>query len=375
MSTAINISANMSLPIPIPGQEPGPQWATDIVNCLTIIDQHMHAPNYGVVINPAGININSDLPFNNFNALSLRSSRYQAQSAPLSLPTDIGCTYVSGVDLYYNDINGNQVRITQSGGVAGSPGSISNLTSPASASYVSGSSTFVWQSAANTSAIMDFSSAILRNLTANSFGLSLVPPSAMGANFTLTLPTVPAAQGFMTLDTSGNLSASAIPIANGITGSMMANATVTNTQLAAVNYQISASSAAYTSTTTGNITNLSVTITTLGKPVFVGLIGPNVPGAHSSYIGVSSTSTTAGAFAQLEITRNAVACAQYSIGQASGQTSSNGTSIFVPPSSLSTIDLVVIGTPGTYTYLVTITGLSVSSTLTANYCSLIAYEL
>lgn len=204
MSTVI--SPNMQLPVPIVGVEPGQQFAIDVNNCMSLIDAHDHTAGSGVAITPNGLNINTDLPFGNNNLINARSLRMTAQSAPLALASDLGCLYVSGVDLYYNDENGNQVRITQSGGVAGSPGSISNLTSPASASYVAGSQTFVWQSDANTAANMDAGSLILRNITANSFGITLSPPS-LGSNYTITLPALPASQKFMTIDNSGNMSA------------------------------------------------------------------------------------------------------------------------------------------------------------------------
>jgi microcystin-dependent protein len=207
MADSVN-SANMSLPIPVVGTAPGPEWATLLNACLTILDQHSHVSGSGVPITPDAMNINSDLSMSSQNLVDARSLRMTAQASPLALAADLGCIYVSGVDLYYNDVNGNQVRITQSGAVAGTPGSISNLVSPASASYVSGTSTFVWQSAATTPANMDAASLIMRNLSAGSNSLTLQPPAAMGSNSTITLPTLPAATGMVTMDTSGNLSAS-----------------------------------------------------------------------------------------------------------------------------------------------------------------------
>ncbi len=207
MADVIN-SASMLLPIPIVGTEPGPQYATDINSCLTIIDGHNHTPGLGVQVPTAGLNINADLSFGAFNAYNLRSVRFSPQVSPLALSDDLGCLYESGVDLYFNDGLGNQIRITQSGGIAGTPGSIANLTPPASASYVSLSSTFVWQSAANTPANMDAASYIFRNLTANSKGLTLSPPAAMGADYSITLPALPSSQKFLSMDATGTMAAS-----------------------------------------------------------------------------------------------------------------------------------------------------------------------
>lgn len=204
---AFTVSPNMSLIVPGVGTEPGPTWASDLNTDLSILDSHDHSPGNGVQITPDGLDINADLSFTNNNATSLRSVRFSAQGAPLSDPSDVGCIYESGVDLYYNDGNGNQIRITASGGIAGSPGSIANLVSPASATYVSADETFVWESDTQVAANMDFRNAILRNDGAASKALTLSPPLAMAADYSLVLPSLPASTKIMRLDNSGNMSA------------------------------------------------------------------------------------------------------------------------------------------------------------------------
>ncbi len=200
------LSTNMNLPISTIAVDSGLNWEINLNASLFILDQHDHSSGSGVQIGPAGMNINSDLTMGGNNLTNIRTSRYNAQSAALALATDLGCTYVAGVDLYFNDINGNQIRLTQGGSIVGTAGSISGLPSgTASASFAAG--TFVWQSATNTSAVMDAGSIILRNNTASSKGLTLSPPSAMAADFGLTLPSLPGSQKFMTLDASGNMSA------------------------------------------------------------------------------------------------------------------------------------------------------------------------
>jgi microcystin-dependent protein len=141
------------------------------------------------------------------NLISTRTVRFQAQTMTLSLPSDAGCLYEVGVDLYYNDGAGNPVRITQSGAVAGTPGSIANLLPPASASFVAASATFVLQSAVNTPGNLDGGFIILRNNTANSFGLTLEPPPAMGSDYTIVLPSLPASDAPLIIDSSGNITA------------------------------------------------------------------------------------------------------------------------------------------------------------------------
>lgn len=227
-----NISANMSMPIPGVGVTVGPQYASDVNASLTIVDTHNHSPGSGVQITPAGLNISSDLSFLSNNAIDIKSARFVPQTIPLAGIADIACIYFSGVDLFVNDALGNQIQITQSGGIAGTPGSIANLVAPASAQYVSGSSTFIWQSNTNTPANMDFASAILRNLVANSKGLTLQPPNAMGADYALTLPSLPIATAFLTIDAAGAITGS-VPTSGGITGSNIASGTITSANISA----------------------------------------------------------------------------------------------------------------------------------------------
>lgn len=194
----------MNLTVPGVGSEAGPDYAIAYNNNLSTIDNHNHTTGYGTAIPVDGINVNANFPFNNHFLTGVAGLTLQTQ---LSTPANQN-VYVSGVDLYYTDGVGNNVRITQSGAVAGSPGSIANLVSPASATYVAVSSKFVWQSNTNIAASMDFGTAILRNLSPNStFGITLQAPAALGSNYSITLPALPASQKIMTLDNSGNLSA------------------------------------------------------------------------------------------------------------------------------------------------------------------------
>lgn len=225
---AFILSPNMQLPVPTVGQESGPQYAFDINSSLTLVDSHDHTPGKGVQITPSGLNINNSLAMNNNFLVSTAGVTFQAQGSTAPLNT----VYEKGVDLYYVDGNGNDVRLTQSGGVAGSPGSISNLTSPASASYVSGLSTFVWQSGTGIAANMDLGALLLRNLSPNStFAITLQPPAALSSNYTITLPALPATTSFLTITSSGTM-ASSVATAQGIITSMIADQAVTAGKIA-----------------------------------------------------------------------------------------------------------------------------------------------
>ena len=348
---------NMGLNLPIPGVDPGPDYALNINASFGTLDSHNHSNGQGVQINPSGLNINSDLSFISNNAINLRTARFVSQSSTLSLATDLDCLYVVGVDLYYNDGSGNKVRITQSGGVAGSPGSISNLSSPASASYVSANSTFVWQSATSTSANLDAASVILRNLSASSYGLTLSPPT-LTSNYTLTLPLVPSSQSFLAVDTSGNITNYA-PVANGIT----------RNNLAAVGQQVSASSGNFftSSTSLVSVTNLSVTITTSGRPVMIMLI-PDNSISNSSIYSLSSSGST---ISFLNISGTSGLNSNFRLySEALGATTIE---ITYPPGSFNTFDAP---SAGTYTYTVSVMSSASTSSITyVSYVKLVAYEL
>ena len=199
------ISPNMNLPVPVVSVDPGPDWANNINACLGIVDSHNHTPGQGVQITPQGLNISSDLTFQGNNATNLRSTRFTPQASPLSGGSDIGCLYESGVDLYYNDGSGNQVRITQSGAVTGASGTITGLPSgTASASY--SGSTFTFQSATNTPADMAIGPIVLGYPTASSKTITISPTSGQPSSYNLNLPSAaPANAQIMVSDGSGNL--------------------------------------------------------------------------------------------------------------------------------------------------------------------------
>jgi hypothetical protein len=213
----------MSLLIPVPGVDPGPDYATHLNNSLSILDAHDHSLGSGVQITPSGLNINSDLSIASNNLTAIRSTRFTVQISPLALGSDIGCLYVSGQDLYYNDTAGRQVRMTNSGAVAGPDGSISNLNTPASASYNTGNQTIVFQSNVNTAANLDVGSVTIRKIVSSSAGITLSAPTSLGSSYTLTLPSTSGSVGDVLRNNgSGNL----------LTGSFRSPLTANNYSLA-----------------------------------------------------------------------------------------------------------------------------------------------
>ena len=211
----VNISPNMNLPIPQVGVTPGPAWATDINNSLTLIDGHNHTPGFGVQVPSNGLNINANLSFNNFAATALSASIYTPQGS--CAINDSLC--VNGVDLYYTDGNGVTVRLTQGGAIVGPPGTITGLAPPASASYSFGNNFFTWQQDVNTAAGMDFGPMRLRNISPGSHFIEIDAPSVLSADYAMTLPgSLPGSTLPLTLDSSGNIAAGTALVPGGGTG-------------------------------------------------------------------------------------------------------------------------------------------------------------
>lgn len=203
------LSPNMSMPVPVVGVDPGPDWANNINASLGILDQHDHTPGRGLQITPDGMNINTDLPFNDNNLTTVKTVNFAAQGAPLAgLSPNLGAVYIAGNELYYNDEAGNVVQITNNGTVNAGAGSISGLPSgTASVSYVSGNGTYVFQSATATPGNLDGGSIIIREVAANAKGITLSSVTGLAADYTLTLPSgLPSTSGQAIIsDTSGNL--------------------------------------------------------------------------------------------------------------------------------------------------------------------------
>ena len=208
------ISPNMSLTIPTVGVTTGPIYATDINNSLLTVDKHDHTPGHGVPITPSGLNINTDLTCQSNNITNIRAARFSPLSSTLSAVTpEIRELYVVGGDLYYNDAAGNIVRITQSGAVTGSAGTISGLPNgTASASYSGVTGTYSFNQATSTPGHLDFGSYIMRYAgsyasPAGNF-VMLQAPSTLATGYSLTFPTtLPGTTGYwMTSTTDGVLS-------------------------------------------------------------------------------------------------------------------------------------------------------------------------
>jgi len=349
------ITPLMNLSNPVPGVDPGPDYANNLYNSLNIIDGHNHSVGSGNQINSNGILINADLPFASlYNLTLLRSLRFAPQSAPLSLATDLGCLYESGVDLYFNDGSGNQVRITSGGSVNATSSGITSGT--ASASFSGG--VLIVDSASNTPGNVQCGSVLIGNNTAGSNFVTLSAPSGLASGYPVVLPSaLPGGRDFLTLDNSGNL-ATGVAYAGGLTTSnLSASAGILKTQIQSVGQQISTTCGNFSSASGSyvDVTNLTVTITTSGRPVML-ILQSDGNGSNPSLI--QSTAV----FSTLAYIRDGSIVGSYSFG--------TGSNVFpgIP------VFFDYTATAATHTYKIQgKTAAGVNSFIVANYI-LVAYE-
>lgn len=206
----MSTTPNMGLLLPDPTITPGPEYASENNDAFDLVDSHDHTLGKGVPIPSNAININNDLPYNGYNLLSIRATRFNSQTTVLSLPADINQLYVVNGNLVYNNNLGQPVQITEGatldatsiGGIGGDFG-----TSTASVFYTSASKTFTFWSNTNTPASLDAGNITIRNDTLNSFGITLAPDPSIAADYQLTLPAVlPSSTSALQVSASGVVS-------------------------------------------------------------------------------------------------------------------------------------------------------------------------
>lgn len=160
-------------------------------------------------------------------------------------------------------------------------------------------------------------------------------------------------------------------IADGaVTTPKIADGAVTAAKLAALNYQLSSSCSIYSLTGTTSITdvtNLSVSITTTGRPVFVGLISDG--SVNYSYVQYSDTQISIAP--ELYFYRGATNISLQVFTQRVGSSAVANT-MSIPVSSVSYID---IPSAGTYTYKFSIRASTTSANFDVYRAKLIVYEL
>jgi len=209
------ITPNMSLIAPTPGSEPGPQYASDQNQSFVIIDGHNHGPGSGVQITPSGLNINTNLNFQNNSPSNVASILFSAAASNANLTTLYTNAQSGGgiIDLFFNDGAGNVIALTKAGLVNATIASIPGE------SYSGGTFTWVQGAGSTTPANFDIGGITIRPATAGTTnGVILGPPSGISSLYNIQLPVVPAVDSFMQLNTDGSMVAT-LPITGGLDAS------------------------------------------------------------------------------------------------------------------------------------------------------------
>lgn len=380
---------NMNLTEIVPGVTPGPTYASNIVSNFSTIDSHDHTTGKGVRVPSSGLNINSDLPFNGNGSTGLGKSQFNSLSAALSSAADYRSVHVVNGELFYLDGSGNSVQITSSGSVSGSTGNITGLSSPASVTF--STNKYIFKDTATSFAIIESSDIRLFEDAAGAITnyVALKSPASLAATYTLTMPAaLPAGDRYVQSDNSGNLSfvdadsigssmtttgANAIASEIDSTGSNAISEVrtrSTGTSVSAGGVAISADSGAnsITGLTYADVTNLSVTITTSGRPVCLALISSGVETGNGFSIDALSGASS-DSMLKLKYVRDLtdIAFVRVSAAESGGSSSVEAGGA----------NFMHIDTPsaGTYTYKLQARVLNSGDSGNVNYAKLIAYEL
>lgn len=128
----MSTTPNMGLPVPEPGVTPAPTWGQNQQEAMQLLDQHRHVPGEGERVPTAGLNINDPLNMQGYPTYNQDSVQLvQRAVLPDWRPpqsTNLRSLYSKGVDLYFLDGSGREVKITQNGAVNGTGGGGGGVT-------------------------------------------------------------------------------------------------------------------------------------------------------------------------------------------------------------------------------------------------------
>lgn len=366
---------NLNLPIVGPLGTQGPDWATDINTALDLIDSHDHTPGKGKQLTLSSLIINQPLQMNSFGITQIASLALDNLGTQ---PTDANLIYEFNGELFFNDAAANQVQLTSGGAInVSSLGAITGdySTSSADLTYSDTTKTFSFFQSTGVYASVDQGPLkIYQNIPSSPYFI-IKQSSSQTGNLDWTLPSsYPASTLPLKVSPSGILSTGQIQtveIGNGqVTAPKMAvdsvdtinikNSSVIRAKLGPVGQQISGVCVSYSNSTTSlvDVPNLTVTITTSGKPIFIGLMG--------STTGNSFISTVRSALVYLFEGVNPIAATQI------GNNSSLGETNYWPVTSLTGLYAYAAGT---YTFKVSAKTVAGSSNITMSQLKLFAYEI
>lgn len=403
-------TTNMGLTTSTPLVTTGPAWANNVESNWDVLDAHDHSSGKGVQITPSGININTNLEYNSFSAIGLQSTRYNNQSAVLS-SSIVTTVYAKDGNLYFNNGTGNAVQVTNgtSVNVAGVGGITGLGGTDAAVTYSDITKVFAFTQDANITASLDVGPVTIRENIAFANGITLQSPSSLAGSYSMTMPAaLPASPALMqlsaaglvgvslttsgnadkvakvnsagtafelsTVDTAGitNLAVTDAKLAaNAVTTSKVLDAAITKPKLAALGHQVSASCGSFTSTSTTfvDVTNLTVTITTTGRPVRIYLVPADSTGVGHIAI-VPGNQTVAEVDVMLQKNSSDLFRTRFGAFDTFGSTRPDA--IYVPSGMIEFLDEPAAGT---YTYKIQQKVNNSLNTSVWQTMKLVAYEL
>jgi len=160
---------NMNLSLPTVSSTSGPTWAEQLNTALETIDSHDHSSGKGQKITPTGLNININLPFNDYSPTGVG---YVGLSDKTAIDAVDSTVQVKDGELFFIDGASNEVRITSGGAIdVGSVGGIGGDygTGGSTVFYTDGVLTYFFQDSASAAAKIDVGDISCEDITANNF--------------------------------------------------------------------------------------------------------------------------------------------------------------------------------------------------------------
>lgn len=197
------IGESQGITLPVVGSTVGPTWATNLLTALTTIITSIET-----AVTPQGLNIDSDLEFNGEEALELGAAGFENKSSAFSGSTNIRKIYVRDGELYFNDQNANEVKLTSGGslnaaalaGIGGDYGG----ADPASLTFTASTSTYTFLESAALRAMIDVGQILLRETGTSGYAVKLTNPTGMVADTTRTFAAaLPASTSLVTCSSAG----------------------------------------------------------------------------------------------------------------------------------------------------------------------------
>lgn len=224
-----------SLSLPVIGTDSGTVGATKVNTAFEALQATVNAK-----VTPAGFDMNADLSYRSgasyFGAKELQRASFRFQDIGDIDPVDFPATVFVGEDgeLYFNDLDGNQVKITAAGGVTAAVGNITGTGYGAGGKEVNWDDTNLDYRMRSGSGTNDFADVVVNDIRLNdgSGNFARLGAGAMIADLTFTLPTThPGSTSVMQMTSTGAMSAD--PAANittsgqGSFGTLLASGAVT----------------------------------------------------------------------------------------------------------------------------------------------------